>query len=174
MNFCGKNLEVLTNSFKFTYNISPDSQEIIEHEVYVMNDNSHLEKNIRGGLFSYDFLLSAKTVKENNLPGNVVSLRHIVMLHEFQKNNMFKYAPKLDDRCFPKPGYQRMKVDPAVDCVFSEDVAAGLRMLVSEHHYPQELLVTAFFIKKAAMYHSYSSSRNSKFAFHLGKEEENL
>ena len=166
-------MEVLTNSFKFTYSVTPGSEDKIEHEVFVMNDNSHLAKNIRGALFSYDFLLAPDVVKKNNLPGNRVSLSHIYMLHEFQEGQMFKYAPKLDKNSFPKPGYGRMKVAPATDCVFSEDVAAGLRMLVYEHKYPKDLLVTAWYVEKGAFYWRYSSSRSSNFAFHLGKEEEN-
>ena len=151
--------KTFVNSFKVP--IKREDGSIFENEVVVLPDSSHLLKNTRNALMSYNFVFDDEFVKKHNLPSNTVDLNHIKELNEFQRGKSWLYAPKLNDGCFPRGSYEKMRVSPAAN-LLSRDVASGLRMLVKSHDYPKEMLTTAKFCELTGEYWDAVSSRSTK------------
>ena len=146
------------------------------HEVAVMPDSSHLIKNIRGALFSYDFMISEESFEkakiQYGLSTRLVSKKHIEYLDNFQKDKTYKYAPNLHTEDLQVSGYKKMRVSPAQN-VCSEEVATGLRM-VQYHHSPppgMNMLTTAYAMDMLGKWYSFASSRSSKLALSLGNPQ---
>ena len=146
--------------------------KLIQQKVVVFSDVSHVSKNIRNCFSKYRFILPDDVVQENNLVTNLADIQHIKNLYEFQKQKHFKYAPCLDEDCFPKENqsFLKMKVRP-VQNLFSEAVADGLRMLVKVHGYPAAYLTTAYMVEMIAKWIKLMLAKKRSRSLSLAKED---
>ena len=135
-------------------------------KVRVSADPPHLLKNLRNAFQKFDFVLSDNTVRQYNLVSNVVQMRHIKDLYEFDCTKDMKYAPKLTSDCFEVYGLAAMNV-PKARKLFSQDVGAGLRALVEIHNFSKEYLTTALFCNMIGRWYNLVTSRHMKFSMSL-------
>ena len=135
-------------------------------KVRVSADPPHLLKNLRNAFQQFDFVLSDETVRQHNLVSNLVQIRHIKDLYEFDCTKEMKYAPKLTSECFDVHGLAAMNV-PRARKIFSQDVGAGLRAMVEIHNFSKEYLTTALFCNMVGRWYNLVTSRNRKFSLSL-------
>lgn len=135
-------------------------------KVRVSADPPHLLKNMRNAFQLFNFELSDDIVRKNGLASNVVNMRHIKDLYEFDCTKEMKYAPQLTSECFDVHGLAAQNV-PKARKLLSQDVGAGLKALVEIHNFPKEYLTTAFFCNMIGRWYNLVTSTNVKFSLSL-------
>lgn len=123
----------------------------------------HLGKNFRGAFVKHKIYLPETVVLENDLPSNVASIDHVIALVEYQENKSLKLAPFLKKADCQPNHFLKMDVGSALH-VFHNDVANGLRFLVTKKNYPKEFLTTAWFIETVRHWFDLMTSRCKIFA----------
>ena len=128
-------------------------------KVYVIFDQPHVLKSLASMLRSHkEFKLPEDFVTKHGLPSSRVKIEHVQKLLDFQNKTLFKLSPLLRKGCLDPAHFQKMNVGLAMG-LFSRDVANGLRYLVQEEDYPNEMLTTAFFIEFIARWMELVNSR---------------
>jgi len=128
-------------------------------KLYFMADPPHLLKNLRAGLCNgNDLILPPAVVTENQLPGNVVSIKHVKKLVEFQEGKIFKLAPKLKPSDIDPKHFDKMDTGSALH-VFDRATADALHDLVFKYNHDPQLLVTSWFIDKVHRWFQLMTSR---------------
>lgn len=119
--------------------------------LYWVADAAHLLKNIRASLQSQDIILPEDVVRENNLPTDRVSLKHVEKLVNVQnkaKDRGFVLAPGLTSRHICPGQFEKMKVHFSAT-VLSGTTAKALRFCAQQQNIPEigeEAMATAWFI----------------------------
>jgi len=128
-------------------------------KLYFMADPPHLLKNLRAGLCNgNELILPPEVVKENQLPGNRVSIKHVQQLVKFQEGKVFKLAPKLKAADVDPKHFDKMDTGSALH-VFDRATADALHDLVFKYKHDPQLLVTSWFIDKVHRWFQLMTSR---------------
>ncbi|XP_064461629.1 uncharacterized protein LOC135371569 [Ornithodoros turicata] len=108
-------------------------------------------------------MLHEDDVKRHNLPGSVITLDPIKHLARFQEESTFKLAPKIRKEVADPNHFDKMKVSNAMS-IFSHSTAVALRTMVEEHGWPEQTLVTAWFIDQVNHWFDLMCSRHPVMA----------
>jgi len=123
----------------------------------------HLGKNFRGAFAKHTIYLPDNVVQEHGLPSNIVSADHVMALAEYQEKSSLKLAPFLKKADIQPNHFLKMDVGSSLH-VFHNDVANGLRFLVTKKNYPKGYLTTAWFIETFRHWFDLMTSRSKLFA----------
>lgn len=147
---------------------------LADQMLFFMADPAHALKNIRAQLLrSETFTLGQETVKEQDLPGEIVSVGHIRAVLEFDSDDDLKIANKLSDIHIGSGYFTKMKVNVAVQ-MFREAPPA-VRYLVKRGKQMPEAEATAWFLELLSKWYTLTSSRHPVVAlsyFDLSKHED--
>lgn len=142
-----------------------------QKQIRVLADVPHIVKNMCGHLISRQMIiLHPDDVRKNKLPGCVVSLQPVKRLADFQEHSTFKLAPNLKKEVLEPNHFDKMKVSIAMN-VFSHSTAVALRTMVAEHGWPEDVLVTAWFIEQVNRWFDLMCSRHPVMALSLHNPE---
>ncbi|XP_049271728.1 uncharacterized protein LOC119395051 [Rhipicephalus sanguineus] len=132
---------------------------LADQMLFFMADPAHVLKNIRAQLLrSETFTLGQETVKEQELPGEIVSVDHIKAVLEFDSDDDLKVANKLSDIHIGSGHFTKMKVNVAVQ-MFREAPPA-IRYLVKQGKLKPEAEATAWFLELVSKWYTLMSSRH--------------
>ena len=106
------------------------------HDIYVIYDPPHLLKNVRNNFVKHGFIVNKQPVE----------WRYVTQFYEFNKANLIRMAPKLQDKHIALPPFSAMRVNLAAQ-VLSHSVAAGISTLSVLGHLDEEAKHTASFIE---------------------------
>ena len=83
--------------------------------LFFMADVPHLLKNLRAGLCKgNDIILPNDIVLKYQLPGNRVTVKHLQILSDFQKDKSFQLAPHLKPSDIDPAHFKKMDVGSAL------------------------------------------------------------
>jgi hypothetical protein len=83
-----------------------------------MADPPHLLKSVQNCLPTQSITLSDDIVSSEQLPDNVVSLKHVKDLINFQENSDLKLAPNLTAKHVNPGNFVKMKFSTCSNCIF--------------------------------------------------------
>lgn len=130
-----------------------------DQKLFFMADPAHVLKNIRAQLLrSETFTLGQETVKEQDLPGETVSIDHIKAVLDFDADDDLKVANKLSDTHIGSGHFTKMKVNVAVQ-MFREAPPA-IRYLIKQGELKPEAEATAWFLELVSKWYTLMSSRH--------------
>jgi hypothetical protein len=119
----------------------------------------HLFKNLKSMLVNNKIICIPKFIQEKyNLPTQIINVKHIFDLVEFQNKLEFKLAPKLSEADLLPSHYDKMKVSKSTH-VISHDVSCALTF-VSQYLNKKEYITTAWFIDQVEKWFSLMTSRS--------------
>jgi hypothetical protein len=122
-------------------------------------DVPHLFKNLKSMLVNNKIICIPKFIQEKyNLPTQIINVKHIFDLVEFQNKLEFKLAPKLSEADLLLSHYDKMKVSKSTH-VISHDVSCALKF-VSQHLNKKEYITTAWFIDQVEKWFYLMTSRS--------------
>lgn len=147
-------------------------QNFIQHpndpiqKVYFMADPPHLLKNIRSCLVNNKIIqIPDFFVQKYNLPSNIVDVKHITWLAEYQQDMDLKFCPKLDTDFSKLNHFNKMKVSNAY-YVLNSNVSSALNFLCEvESSCDKNAMTTAWFIQTISKWFAIMTSRNDTLAF---------
>lgn len=150
---------VVSSKFSMTVNKIPHPVEDGRF-LHFLADVPHIIKNTKAALENgNDITLGKEVVVKFSLTSNKVTLNHVKMLHDFQKDKDLKLAPKLTDSLLSPSHFGKMKVSNAL-YLFSHAVSSALRYLVDAEGYEPNLLTTAWFLDYMRKWFDLMSSRH--------------
>lgn len=120
-------------------------------------------------LTNNDIYLPSETVQREGLSSEVVTIRHLFDLVEFQEKKELKLAPKLAKDLLEPSHFNKMNVGAAMN-VLSEAVAGALRYMALHCSRP-EMLTTAWWIETVRHWFNLMNSRNPGLAFSLKRPD---
>jgi hypothetical protein len=134
-------------------------------------DAAHLDKNIRSYFEKHYIQINQKFVDKKNLPGGVVKFEYVREAIEFQEDNELTIAPQLNKKKVSKlNSFQKMDVFRSM-AVLNHKTANLLTYLVENENFPEEALLTAYFINMVAKWFNILKCRTDELAFSLRNPE---
>ena len=133
------------------------------HDIYIIYDPSHLLKNVRNNFVKHGLIVNKQSVE----------WQYVTQFCEFNKANLIRMAPKLQDKHITLPPFSAMRVNFAAQ-VLSHSVAAGISTLSVLGHLDEEAKHTASFIEMFhQMFNAFkSNSLKSSQKFHHAIQNE--
>lgn len=154
---------IVCSKFSRTINKIPHPTEAGRY-LHFLADVPHIIKNMKAALVNgNDITLHQEIVDHFKLPTNTVTVKHVKILHDFQKDQDLKLAPKLTESTLAPSHFDKMKVSNALN-FFSHSVSSALRYLVECEGYDKELLTTAWFLDFMNKWFDLMSSRHPVMA----------
>ena len=143
-------------------------------KLFFVADVPHLLKSFRNAFRTHKIIIPEEIRIAENLDSCEVTIDHLKMLIDSEKDPITKLCPSLNDSILNPHHFDKMSVKDALK-IFNHGVVAGLRYLVNEENYSRDLLTTAWWIESIVKWFDLTNSRNSKNAishFDINKYEE--
>jgi hypothetical protein len=112
-------------------------------KIFIILDPVHFIKNLACGIRNHDAIFSDEIINENNLSSSTVKFQDILDLHEKQKDEEIKFAPKLTHEVLFPTNFEKMQEDIAYNLI-SPEVSQGIDIIYEDN--PKKN-TTSFFLE---------------------------